>query len=81
MKMQLELLETQLRDEEATQSQKAVRFNFAAEAGSGGASMAAAAQTSEKLPCFFAAVYHCLKVKLVDDDSQPVKQCLMWAQD
>ena len=50
MKMQLELLETQLCDEEATQSQKAVRFHFDAEAGSANASMVAAAQTSERWP-------------------------------
>jgi hypothetical protein len=81
MKTSLELLETQLHDEEATQSRKAVRFYFAAEAGGGGTSMAVAAQTSEKLPCFFAVAYHCLKVKLVDDDGRPVKQCPMLAQD
>ena len=50
MLMQLELLETQLHDEEATQSRRAVKFNFAAEAGGGGAPMVAAAQASQK-PC------------------------------
>ena len=55
MQTQLELLETQLRDEEATQSRKAVRFHFAAEAGGADASMAAAGQTFGKWPCFFAA--------------------------
>ena len=83
MQTQLELLETQLRDEEATQSRKAVRFNFAAEAGSDGVSMAAAAQTSEKSvsPCYFASVYHCLKVQLIDDAGRPVRKCPMLAQD
>ena len=56
MLTQLESLETQLRDEEATQSRKAVKFNFAAKAGGGGASMTVAAQTSQKpaSPCYFA---------------------------
>jgi hypothetical protein len=43
MKSEFEVLETQLRDEEATQTRKAVRFNFAAETGGGNPSMAAAA--------------------------------------
>ena len=83
MLTQLESLKTQLRDEEATQSRKAVKFNFAAEAGGGGVSMVAAAQASQKpaSPCYFAAAYHCLKVQLVDDDGRPVKKCPMLAQD
>jgi hypothetical protein len=36
IKSELEVLERQLRDEEATQRQKAVKFNFAAEAGGSG---------------------------------------------
>ena len=39
MLTQFEALEIQLQDEEATQSQKAVKFNFAAEGGSGGTLM------------------------------------------
>ena len=72
LKSEFEVLETQLRDEEATQPQpwKAVRFNFATETGDGNPSMAAAAQSSEKWPlqpCFFAAARYVLKMKLVDD--------------
>ena len=58
IKSELEVLETQLRDEEATQTRKAVRFNFTAETGVGDLSMAAAARSSERWPlqpCFFAA--------------------------
>ena len=70
IKSELEVLERQLRDEEATQRQKAVKFNFAAETGAVDPSMAVAAQSSEKwllALCFFAAVRYCLKMKLVDD--------------
>ena len=70
MKSELEVLETQLCDEEATQTRKAVRFNFAAETGVGDPSMAAAAQSSEKWPaqpCFFAAARYVLRMKLVDE--------------
>ena len=83
MLTQFEALEAQLRDEEATQSRKAVKFNFAAEGGGGGTSMAASTPTPQKSasPCFFAAAYHCLRVQLVDADGQPVKKCPMQAQD
>ena len=80
MKSELEVLERQLRDEEATQRQKAVKFNFTAETGAGDPSMAAAARSSEKwplAPCFFAATRYCLKMKLVDDAGRPVTKCPM----
>ena len=70
IKTELETLERQLRDEEATQRQKTVKFNFTAEIGAADPSMAAAAQSSEKwplAPCFFAAVRYCLRMKLIDD--------------
>ena len=55
MLTQFEAFETQLRDEEATQSQKAVKFNFAAEGGSGGTLMVVLTPTPQKLAslCFF----------------------------
>ena len=70
IKTELEVLERQLRDEEATQRQKTVKFNFTAEIGAADPSLAAAAQSAEKWPlqpCFFAAARYCLRVKLVDD--------------
>ena len=57
MKSEMEALETTLRDEEATQTRKTVKFNFTAESGVGDPSMAAAARSSEKWPvqpCYFA---------------------------
>ena len=82
LKSEFEVLETQLRDEEATQPQprKAVRFNFATETGDGNPSMAAAAQSSEKWPlqpCFFVAAPYVLKMKLVDEAGRPVSKCPM----
>jgi len=80
IKTELEVLERQLRDEEATQRQKTVKFNFTAETGAVDPSMAAAAQSSEKwplAPCFFAAVRYCLRMKLVDDAGRPVTKCPM----
>ena len=44
--------------------------------------LVAAAQALQKLasPCYFVAVYHCLKVQLVDDDSRPVKKYPMFSE-
>ena len=93
MLTQLESLETQPQDKEAnnnlvqetTQEQKAMKYNFAAdsEAGGSSASMAAAAQASQRLasPCYFVVSYHCLSMTLVDEDSRSVKKCPMLAQD
>ena len=53
-----------------------------AEAGGGGASMPAGAQSFPYgLPCYFAAIYHCLGVTLVDKDGRSVTKCPMWAHD
>ena len=79
MKTQMEALEGLLRDEEATQSRKAVRFNFASEADGGdyGSHTAATGQTApwRSAPCFFAAAWHCLKLKHVDEHGRVVSKC------
>ena len=83
MKTDLEVLETTLRDEEATQRQKTVKFNFAAESGAGDSAMAAAGRTSEKWPvqpCYFAAARYCLRIKFVDEAGRPVTKCPMQEQ-
>ena len=74
------MLERQLRDKEATQRQKTVKFNFTAEIGAADPLLAAAAQSAEKWPmqpCFFAAARYCLRLKLVDDAGRPVTKCPM----